>query len=180
MGQSVEARGQVNQAAFLGKTGLLQADLGVWLVSAHDLYDTPHFGSVIPYQVTSPRAALEDVIRIVQDRLSAGVAPAGSLATRRAATLAAMDKVAQQFERAHTPLTLVYHPTISEQASGLSAARDTFLKWAQVRGVGWLDVGTLARTQDQYRDDIHPNAQGADMQAAFFADYVTTRATRCS
>jgi len=106
MTAAVSSWGPVNQAAFLKKVGLLDASMGIIVLSAHDLYDTPHFGTVIPYRTNAPWNAIDDARVILQDRLTKRPLPETSYEDRRTLTLAAMDQIARQFEQASIPLVL--------------------------------------------------------------------------
>ncbi len=179
MAAAVSSWGPVNQARFLEKSGVLHADQGLILVSSHDLFDTPHYGSVIPYRTQTPFGALDEVRLLVLDRFAQRTPSTLSFEERRDASLAALDQIADQFAAADVPLLMVYHPTISERAAGAHDARGVFNQWADARGVEWVDLGDTPMSQELYRDDIHPNAQGAETIAAVFADVLRQRLVDC-
>ena len=179
MAAAVSSWGPVNQAAFLERTGLLDADLGLIVVSSHDLFDMPQFGSAIPYRTATPFGVLDEVRLLVLDRLAERTPPSLSFEERRAASLAALDQIAEQFAAADIALVMVYHPTISERAAGAHNAQGVLMQWADARGVEWVDLGSTPMSEELYRDDIHPNAQGADAIAAVFSDVLRPRLQGC-
>ena len=179
MAAAASSWGPANQAAFLKKNGLFQADLGLLVVSAHDLYDIPLFDRVTPYRISSPLNALDDARQILQERLIRRATPALSPAEQRRITLAALDMMMDQFGRAGIPLALVYHPTTSERNGAPRPERDAFAEWAQRHGLEFLDLGTVPLTEALYRDHIHPNALGARSLAEILSAHAANRLPDC-
>ena len=174
MAAAASSWGPVNQAAFLADIGLLETDLALLLVSAHDLYDTPSGdGFLIPYRLRPSYGALDDAGQIVIERLKRRLVPgppAQPIELRRQATLAALDRIEAQMARNGVPLILVYHPTVPERQDGLRGEAEVFAHWAQRRGVTFktLDQEDL-KAPGAYRDHIHPAAPGAKRIARHLA-----------
>ena len=167
--------GPVNQAAFIAEIGTLDADVALIVVSAHDLFDVPSPDvSLIPYRTRRSFGALDDaaqaVLARVERSLSSPSPDSANLDARRISSLAAMDAMLAQFRADGVPVILVYHPTLPERRDGLSAAYDGFADWARQRSVDVVlleDASTV--WADVYRDNIHPEAQGADIIADILA-----------
>lgn len=179
---AVSSWGPVNQAAFLKQSGLFQADQGLLVVSAHDLYDTPHFGSVLPYRTSAPFGALDDARQILVERFGRKTirSPQDPVVLRRKHSLEALDQIAAYFAQENIPLTLVYHPTTPEQNGRAQNERDIFAHWATGHGLDVLDLSTAPLNGQLYRDTIHPNADGARSLAKRFANHTAERLSPCS
>jgi hypothetical protein len=154
--------GPPNQEAFLQEVGLLDADAAFVLLSAHDLYDIPTFGGIVPYRIKPSWGGLDDARQIFIERTfppKARTVPSPDI--RKAASLAALNRMAALFKDAQIPATLVYHPTTDERVNGIRDERDVFSNWAA--GQGWLfsDLSKAPLSAADYEDHIHPNAKGA-------------------
>ena len=165
MAAAASSWGPVNQVAFVKETGLLDADVAVLVVSGHDLFDTPGFGDpVIPYRLRRSYGAIDDALQSVVERVKRRITaapPPEPQDLRRAASLAALDQLMVQMQRAGIPLLLIYHPTLSERRSGLMRAHTAFENWAARNRVAFSILDDPGLTPMAYRDDIHPNAAGA-------------------
>lgn len=165
--------GPVNQAAFLADVGTLDADMAIFLLSSHDLYDTPSFEDhVIPYRLTPSFGALHDAAQIVWERWAPGRRvdrPRDPIDLRRRQTIAALDRIDAQLAKAGIRMVLVYHPTRRELENGLHSQADEFASWAREKGHRF-EALTDHLSSTQYRDGIHPNAAGAAQIASRFYD----------
>lgn len=177
--------GPVNQAAFVAEIGTLDANLALFIVSAHDLYDTPGEGmSLIPYRTRPSFGAIDDASQIVVERLrsrfSTAPAAVASPEVRRAETFDAMNRLSGQLKANGVPLILIYHPTVPEQRNGLRVEHSQFADWALSESIQFitLDEEVLDRP-DMYRDHIHPAAPGAEMIARFLGKTVSDRLSPC-
>lgn len=184
MAAAASSWGPVNQAAFLTKTGLLDTDIAVLIVSAHDLYDTPTTNdTVIPYRLRRSYGALDDAAQAVLERLHRRWSPAEQTAppeVRQLQTRAALDDIWRQMRASEVPLILAYHPIVPERRNGLRRDHDDFKEWAQARDVPFIvlendDLSDPAA----YRDHIHPTAAGATAIAGFLAPLVTKELDPC-
>jgi hypothetical protein len=166
--------GPVNQAAFLAEIGLLDADVALMIVSAHDLYDTPD-ASAIPYRTRPSLAALDDAAQIVGDRIksrfSSDTSEGAPIELRRAQSLDALENLVAQLKSGGVAVTLVYHPDVMERQTGFSGERAVFADWAAAQDVAFVTLENAALAEPgMYHDLIHPAAPGADKIAEGLAD----------
>lgn len=174
--------GPVNQAAFLARTGALDAALAMIVVSSHDLYDTPRpRGHVIPYRLAPPVGAIGDAVESLAERARRQFAPAPAIlsrAERQAASLRALDQLAAQLAAEDVPLVMIYHPTVPERQTGLAPEQTVFSDWATGRNVAYA-VLDAANGPGMYRDHIHPTADGARDIAKALANSAAPRLRPC-
>ncbi|SEW44289.1 hypothetical protein SAMN04488515_3177 [Cognatiyoonia koreensis] len=76
-------------------------------------------------------------------------------------------------------MSLVYRLTVAASFKLVTAALEIFKRWADDRKVDWVDLGHTPMTHELYRDEIHPNAQGADRIAGVLADVLGPRLQSC-
>jgi len=179
----VSSWGPVNQAAFLARLGPFDADTAAILVSAHDLYDVPRDdgADILPYRLHPSHTAIGDAATIAAERLLRRETPppAGFFARAEAETLAALDAMAAYLAEAGVPVTLVYHPTVTERAGAPSPQKARFEDWAAGAGLPVLDLASALPAPGGYRDDIHPDADGADRIAGALAEVLTLDLAPC-
>lgn len=175
--------GPENQVAYVSKTGLLDADLGILLVSAHDLYDVKGASPFLPYRTKPSVSALHDAGALVWERIfepRIGAPRQISRVEKTQISLAALNELRGKFVAASTPIVLMYHPTLQERSEGPSLERGVFKEWAEDNSVPFVDLGPLPMTKGDYRDSIHPSASGAEQIAAFAAQVVKPYLLSCS
>jgi len=174
--------GPVNQAAFLARIGGFDAQTAGLVVSAHDLYDTPQAAAeMLPYRTSAPLLALTDAAQAVIERLRPPDLPEPKLSHEQsvAATLEALTQMVTQLRAAAVSPTLIYHPTISERSGPPRPERMAFQDWALAHKVPFLDLGVLSIGQDDYRDNIHPNAIGTSILAEQLAKTLGSGLSGC-
>lgn len=176
--------GPVNQAAFLARTGPLGAMAAVIVVSAHDLHDTPDApgpARILPYRLAAPAGALGDAIEAMIERFGRPDLPPPALSReiRARASLDALDRMAARLTDAGLPPVLVYHPTRTERAAGPAPAKAVLTDWAAGAGVPVVDLAQAIPEPSHYRDDIHPDPEGADQIAAALAPVLAPRLPPC-
>lgn len=161
---AVSSWGPVNQAAFLAREGTFGADSVGIIVSAHDLYDVPRHGtSIVPYRTSAPVGAIGDAVEAVLERVfpKTVTSPPQPAEIRADQTLAALADMVTQFQRHGVSPILFYHPTILERENALRPEAAIFETWARSNSVRFVNLESVPVRQDDYRDDIHPNADGA-------------------
>lgn len=180
---AVSSWGPENQAAFLAREGTFGAQAAVLVVSAHDLYDVPEpSADILPYRLSPSWTAIGDALRIVAERL-ARPAPQGDAVPfeeRARRSLAAAGRMAEQLAAAGIDPILAYHPTLAERTGQPTPERARWQAWAEARGLRFLDLGTAAPEPGGYRDDIHPDAEGAARIAAALAGAVGADLPPCA
>lgn len=176
--------GPENQAAFLAREGTFGAQAAAIVLSAHDLYDVPEFDTdILPYRLTESWTAIGDALRFGLERLRQPQAshPPLPLETRAARSLAALDRMLAQLDAAGIWPVLVYHPTVPERAADVETHESArFRKWAETRGLRYLDLGSAIVVQEGYRDAIHPDATGAALIADALAAALANELRGCS
>lgn len=180
---AVSSWGPVNQAAFLKRSGVFQADAAGIVVSAHDLVDVPQGAShILPYRTKTPFSAIGDAAQAVLERLlpNAIGAPAKSYEERARASLAALDDMAAQLGAHGIETTLFYHPTMTERAGALRQEVQVFQTWAAQNSVRFINLGQTSIGPSDYRDNIHPTARGAATLAAALAQSVVDMVPPCA
>lgn len=165
---AVSSWGPPNQAAFLARDGLHDADVAALVVSAHDLRDVPNAGVDVPYRLSASRSAIGDAFEAAWSRYRGEPASPPSLTQdeRLAAGLAALQQMADQLAGAGVPLVVAYHPTTVELAGGAQADadradRDRLRGWSADNGLTFVDLSEGRARPDGYDDVIHPNVIGA-------------------
>lgn len=180
---AVSSWGPVNQAAFLQKKGTFGATTAGIVVSAHDLYDVPLSNSdILPYRTKPSRTAIGDLAQAVLERVMrtwGTTEDTQPFEVKAALSLAALDDMVDVLRDQNLDPVLIYHPTVSERGGDISAEQDRFLAWSQTRGVAFFDLGFLEFGQNDYRDDIHPTAIGAERIAQALTPFMANRLARC-
>lgn len=170
--------GPINQAAYIARHGTFGADMAIIVLSSHDLHDIPtNSRNLVPYRLWRPLGAIDDAVHSVLERFA--IPPPASavpmtLEEGAALSLAALDRMIAQMRTQGLQITLLYHPTISERQGGASTSLKAFADTAARTGVLFRDLHDLHLGPAQYRDDIHPNADGTERIARELARLVTT------
>ncbi|HEX7009000.1 MAG TPA: SGNH/GDSL hydrolase family protein [Phycisphaeraceae bacterium] len=166
--------GPGNWLAYVNRYGLFDADLVVIVLSSHDAHDEPTFEPVVGVHPAFPDhppllASQELVFRYLLPRLGFGVGdqPDPFPAQRRTEeALRHLEQLIQMIQAQGRPLILAQHLARQEITSKQpDAGHDLILELAQRLHVQTVQLGpafeeALARGQQPYRDDIHPNAEG--------------------
>lgn len=170
--------GPINQAAYLARLGTFGAEMAIIVMSGHDLHDIPtHSKNLVPFRLWKPLGAIDDAALSVLERF---VIPPPALAVpmtkeeSAALSLAALDRMVAQMRTQGIQIMLLYHPTISERQGSASTSFKAFGDWAARTGALFRDLHDLRLGPAQYRDDIHPNADGTERIARELARLVTT------
>ena len=165
--------GPINQREFLSKFGLLNADVGIVVLSSHDLYDVPSGSSLLPYRTRSPKLALIDAWQIMAERFSSrhrNDVASLSREERAALSLSALKGLVTLFEESSTPLMLAYHPAATEHAGTLKREHAVFRDWAEEMDIPFAVLISPELSEVDYRDHIHPTSSGARKLASLLSE----------
>lgn len=180
MAMAASSWGPVNQLRFLERHGTLGASLAVIAVSAHDLYDTPTFRpDILPYRLAPPTTAISDAIQSVLERIFRSEEPSRDLDAERERSLAAFVGMLDKLQASGVRTFIYYHPTLTELARGPAPEAAVFGQVATDRSIPVIDGLLTLRAGTGYRDDIHPNADGARAIAERLAKEVSPWPTDC-
>lgn len=178
---AVSSWGPVNQAAALERDGAFGARIAFLVLSAHDLYDVPFDpADILPYRTAPSRTALGDAIQIILERLfPPAIAKDPRTPKQRAAlSLGALERMADHLAQRDIPLVLAYHPTTPELSGQVRKEKAVFADWATRRDLEFLDMTEHLRMID-YRDEIHPNAIGAQRIADHLQRVIPSHTAHC-
>lgn len=179
----VSSWGPVNQAAFLARSGTFNASVAIILVSAHDLYDVPRGdgADILPYRERPSYTAIGDAFTIVIERLIRRdtVPVQGFFSRAENNTIEALDWIAATLANENIPLTLVFHPTLSERTGAMLPEKAKLLDWAANSDLPVIDLQEMVSEPGGYRDDIHPDAEGANRIAEVLAENLATALLPC-
>lgn len=166
--------GPVNQAAFLKRFGLFEADQVIWIISSHDLTDVPvpGFATLLPHR--KPLLAIQDMLwvgwrkyqarRLTQPRL------------RVQSTLAAIDEIVSLVRKKGIPLLVAQHLTRWELKNGVEADGERLKDEFTQRNVPVVSLkAPLSVAEDvggAYADEIHLTAIGAKKVGVWIAEYL--------
>lgn len=181
--------GPPNQLAFARKFGTFQADAVVLLLSSHDASDWPTFEALSSntHPTRKPFSALSEAItRYLPRYLPTALKPKTVQVVdyqtdeaRTSQTLDSLTALIQIFQQSRTPVVLLHHWERKELDAGQAKpGRDSL--WARASAAGVLfasDSGVfaeaLARGQNPYRDNIHPNNLGQRLLAEQIEELLT-------
>jgi lysophospholipase L1-like esterase len=164
--------GTPNQAAFVRRFGLFDADVIVIVLSSHDVADVPHFD---PKETTGPAfpthrpplALWEGFTRYVLSRATAEPPPPPPVEgpQLRADTEASMAALRQMFDAAraaNAKVLVALHLARDESLAAPDPGHHVITQEANRAGVPVVPLGPAFRAAREplYRDQIHPNAAG--------------------
>ena len=159
---AVSSWGPENQRAFLEKRGALGADWAGIVVSAHDLYDVPQkVPQILPYRTRTVWSATADAVLGVLERMRQAEPPTLTVDERRRISLNALTEMKTRLTEAGAQVVMIYHPTVGELDAEPRWEEREFREWAARHRVPFFDLRTGGSPVEGYRDQIHPNAQGA-------------------
>ena len=95
-------------------------------------------------------------------------------------SLAALGRMATQLRADGVEPTLVYHPTLTERQGQVRKEKAIFATWAQERAIRYLDLQAAITSARGYRDDIHPDPEGAAEIAKTLAGLAADDVARCA
>lgn len=156
--------GPVNQAAFIDRYGLFGADIGVIVLSSHDLWDVPMKGvGVMPYRLTAPLGATGDFMVALWEHGKRKFFPSAIKAVdpelARQRSLAALETMLSRMQTEKMSAHIYLHP-ITGSDPNESTAWQNFSDIAGRYGAEIHNLENLLKESD-YRDRIHPTASGA-------------------
>lgn len=162
--------GPQNMLAFVERHGLFEPDVVVLVLSAHDLYDTPTFTGVGPYETTAPFGALHDGWRVFQRRRGGSAGSALIPSTpKKQTTDEHIVELLKRMKATGARTLCVLHPTRgnwdtpSERLLRIKALADQASVPTIWTGDALLE--SLQQGHDPFRDTIHPNAIGTGIIA---------------
>ena len=87
--------------------------------------------------------------------------------------LAALGRMATQVRVEGVEPTLVYHPAVTERRGQTQRKKVIFATWAQERSIRFCDLEAAIPSATGYRDDIHPDPEGAPAIARVLVSLAT-------
>jgi hypothetical protein len=174
---AVSSWGPVNQAAFLRRFGHFGAEVVVWILSSHDLYDVPvpGYADALPRDQNIRYSAIADAVLMFRQQLAEYLFATTSQADAKATTQRAIAEIRAYMKAHGVPLVVVQHPTKDELVHGRSPAHDEIgVLFADGVPLFQLEpalrVATESAHNPNYADSIHLSKEGVRAVSTFLSN----------